>query len=242
MTSTSRRPPEREAADPWWGFDEPAKQSAPAPASTATRRRARGRAARSSQRGLAARIGWLLVGVLVAPIDLLRRMLARSPRLRRLAIRAAVVLAVLTVLACSVGVILINNLVIGRTAELGELDDRRRELRRDNALLGAKAARLSSPDVVFRRATKELGMVRTEEVPQFIWLVPGSHELTPLQRRRVAAVAQRQRQAAQAAAIAPGDAKAAAATATPKAGDAAAKTSGTAPATASTAPTAGGTE
>lgn len=198
MTSTSRRPSsERSGADPWWGPDERApapvfdeRASAPAARGTAPRRRG------GERRTGFARVGWLVVGLLVAPIDVLRRLLVRSPRLRSWAIRFVVVLSILTVLACSVGVILINNVVIGRTAELGELDDRRRELRRDNALLGARAARLSSPDVVFRRATRELGMVPTDDVPQFIYLVPGSRTLTPLQRQRVAARVQRQRAAA----------------------------------------------
>ncbi len=217
MTSTSKRPPSQPSgADPWWGLDDtnpPPAQSldepvaARAPRGTSTPRR------RRERRTGVARVGWLLLGLLVAPIDLLRGLLRRSPRLRSWAIRLAVVVGILTVLACSVGVILINNVVIGRTAELGELDDRRRELRRDNALLGARAARLSSPDVVFRRATRELGMVQTDDVPQFIYLVPGSRTLTPLQRQRVAARVQRQRAAAaKAAAAKAAAAKAAAAT------------------------------
>ncbi len=186
MTTRARRRPEDHGADPWWGIDD--HEPANVASNPGTLRRARRSGTVSShsrrrQRGMS-RLGWLLLGLLVAPIDLLRRMLARSPRLRRLAARLVVVLAVVMVLACSVGVILINNVVIGRTAELGELDDRRRELRRDNALLGAKSARLSSPDVVFRRATKELGMVRTDDVPQFIYVVPESHTLTPWQRQK----------------------------------------------------------
>lgn len=206
MTSTSKRPPagDRQGADPWWGFDDQVTPTTfdeqiaaqRSDAGAATRRRPR-------QRGIVSRIGWLLVGALVAPIDLLRRLLAASPRLRRWAVRFAVIVGILTILACSVGVILINNVVIGRSAELGELDDRRRELRRENALLGAKAARLSSPDVVFRRATRELGMVPTDDVPQFIYLVPDSRTLTPWQRRRVAArVQQQQARAGRAAAAA----------------------------------------
>jgi hypothetical protein len=206
MTSTSKRPPaERAGADPWWGFDDPAPTAAPSFDEPVVARPSRAGSTprrRRERRSGIARLGWLLLGLLVAPFDLLRGLLARSPRLRSWAIRLAVVLAILTVLACSVGVILINNVVIGRTAELGELDDRRRELRRDNALLGAQAARLSSPDVVFRRASRELGMVPTEDVPQFIYLVPGSRTLTPLQRQRVAARVQRQRAAAAKAAAA----------------------------------------
>lgn len=207
MTSTSRPTPtdrDDRIADPWWGLDEPA--GAPmvddvlAPTAQA-RRRSQTSAARSPrrQRGLPARIRWLLLGLVVVPIDATRRVLARSPRLRRLATRLAVIVAILLVLACSVGVILINNFVIGRTAELGELDDRRSELRRENAVLGAQVAKLSAPDVVFRRATRELGMVPTDDVPQFIFLVPGSRTLTPLQRRRVAARVRLQQERQQAA-------------------------------------------
>lgn len=221
MTSTSRRPPsDRSGADPWWGFDDPAPGATISfdEPSAATMRTSRDVAAparrRRERQGGITRIGWLLLGLVLAPFDLVRRLLARSPRLRSWAIRFAVVLAILTVLACSVGVILINNVVIGRSAELGELDDRRRELRRDNALLSAQAARLSSPDVVFRRATRELGMVPTDDVPQFIYLVPGSRTLTPLQRQRVAARVQRQRAAAATAAAAKRDADTARAAAT----------------------------
>lgn len=174
------------AADPWWGDPQPAAVEAPGSAATARPRR---RPARRRRTG----IGWRLLGLLAAPLVAGGRRLRRSPRVRRLAVRGAVVLLVLTFLACSVGVILINNVVIGRTAELGELDDRRRELRRENALLGAEAARLSAPFVVFRRAERDLGMVRTSDLPQFIYLDPHSRTLTPFQRARVAAAAERRR-------------------------------------------------
>jgi hypothetical protein len=114
-------------------------------------------------------------------------------------VRAVVLLAICVVLASSVGVILINNVVIGRTAELGALDDRRRELRRDNAVLGAQSARLKAPDLVRKRAVRQ-GMVPTGQVPDFIYMFDGSRVLTPLQRRRIAAQAERRREAAAAAA------------------------------------------
>lgn len=189
MTRTTQRRTSDHGADPWWGDDPVAAvtTASAAPAATGSRRR------RSRARSGA---GWLVLGIVIAPFDLLRRLLARSPRLRRFAIRTAVLFAALTVLACSVGVILINNLVISRTAELGELDTRRRELRRDNALLAAEARKRSGPDVVFRRAERELGMVRTPDVPKFVWAVAGSRQLTALQRRRAAAVQQRRAAAA----------------------------------------------
>lgn len=192
-------------ADPWWGIEEPVVP-APAPVQPPRRRASRSRRGRG---GTAARAGtgWVLLGLVLAPLDMFRRLVQRSPRLRRLLLRVVVVLAVLTVLACSVGVILINNVVIGRTAELGRLEDRRRELRRANAVLGAQAARLESPELVRRLATEELGMVPTSEVPQFVYLFDGSRTITPFQRRRIAArAAQRRREAAataQAAAATP---------------------------------------
>lgn len=189
-------------ADPWWGIEESAPAPTIPPAIPPGRRGPRRGRSRGSRRS---GIGWLLLGLLLAPVELLRRLVRRSPRLRRLLVRAAVLVAVLTVLACSVGVILINNVVIGRTAELGELEDRRRELRRDNAVLGAQAARLESPELVRRRATQELGMVPTSEVPQFVYLFDGSRTITPFQRRNIAARAERRREAAAAAAERPAE-------------------------------------
>jgi hypothetical protein len=183
-TASTQRPSSSGAADPWWGGEldhgggRPAGR-APQPAPTRQRRpllRRRGSG-----------VGWLLLGLLVAPLDLLGRLVRRSPRLRRMLLRLAVVAVILALLASSVGVILINNFVIGRTAELGELEDRRRELRRDNAVLGAQAARLEAPDIVYRRATRDLGMVRTEDVPEFVYLFDGSRALTSRQRQQIAA-------------------------------------------------------
>jgi cell division protein FtsL len=130
-----------------------------------------------------------LLGIALAPLQLLGRRVAASPRMRRLGIRLLVLTVVLVFLASSVGVILINNVVIGRTAELGKLDTSRRELRRDNALLGAESAKLSSQSVVQKRARQDLGMVPTPELPQFIYLDPASHALTPFQLQRRAAIA-----------------------------------------------------
>lgn len=189
-------------ADPWWGLDDsvaaPPPVDRPRPGGGAARRR-RSRAARRDG------VGWILLGLLVAPLDRLGRLVRRSPRLRRLLLRAGIVLAVLTMLASSVGVILINNVVIGRTAELGELEDRRRDLRRENAVLGARAARLESPELVRRLATERLGMVPTSQVPEFVYLFDGSRTITPMQRRRIAERATRRREAAEAAGAAEGE-------------------------------------
>ncbi len=201
MTARAPQGSERDhGADPWWTTDEPA-------ATAAVRERAvAGRAGRATTiRSSRSRIRWLLLRLLVAPVDWFRRLLARSPRLRRVMVRITVVTAICAILVSSVGVILINNVVIGRTAELGKLEDRRRELRRDNALLGAQAARLEAPDVVFRRAANELGMVRPDSVPAFMYLVPGSRTITPAQRQRIAerARVRRERAAARVTAVAP---------------------------------------
>jgi cell division protein FtsL len=128
-------------------------------------------------------MGWTLLGLAVSPLRLLGRAILASPRMRRYAIRLLLLSIVLTFLACSVGVILINNVVIGRTAELGKLDTQRRELRRDNALLGAEEARLAQPSIVVKQAARKLGMVQAPELPQFIFVEPGSHQLTPYQLR-----------------------------------------------------------
>lgn len=197
-------------ADPWWSDPQPALADLELPRPSTRRRRVK--RARTG-------IGWRLLRLLAAPIAYGWRRLAASPRVRQLALRLTVVLLVLVFLACSVGVILINNVVMGRTAELGELDDRRRELRRDNALLGAEAARLSASQVVARRAERDLGMVRSTELPQFLYLERGSRELTPLQRQRLAARAARlERQRAAAAEAAQAAVTAAATTSTTKAG------------------------
>lgn len=193
--SRTAAPIDRDGAhdhDPWWGAGA-ASEAATEPAVRDARR-----APRPRRTG----IGWLLLGLLVAPFDLFGRLLRRSPRLRRVVMRLAVVAAILAVLTCSVGVILINNVVIGRTAELGELEDRRRELRRDNAVLGAQAAGLETPGIVYRRATRDLGMVRTENVPEFVYLYDASRMLTEHRRRRLAAAAAKRREAAVAAAAA----------------------------------------
>jgi len=163
------------SSEPWWG----AALAEPTPSTPAAGRR---RPAAASVKPLP-----LPVRILLAPLRWLVQIALRSSFGRRLLRRAVVALAILLVLAGSGGVILLNNLVIGRTAELGELSDRRRELRRDNALLGAEAARLAAGPVVIRRASRELGMVRPAEMPRFTYLFEGSRTLTPLQRRRVMA-------------------------------------------------------
>ena len=176
------------AADPWWGEPQATLADLEADVVAAPRRAPRRTPRRAPRRAPRERtgLGWRILRLLLVPVRAGWRRFASSPRVRRAALRLAVLALVLAFLASSVGVILINNVVIGRTAELGELDDRRRELRRDNALLGAESAQLSAPPVIFRRAERDLGMVRTTDLPQFIWLDPSSRTLTPLQKTRLA--------------------------------------------------------
>lgn len=167
-------------ADTWWSDDTGTvdlDRTAPSPLPSPRRstrppvRRRRG-------------VGRLL-RIFVAPLLLVSQLMDRSPALRRLGVRIAIVSVMLCIIGGSVGVILINNLVIGRTAELGELDDRRRELRRENALLSAKRARLSAAPVIVRQAEAKLGMTQVSAMPKYIFMDPASRELTELQRRRV---------------------------------------------------------
>ena len=178
-------------ADPWWGDGD-------AELSSVGMARVAGERVRPPARRSRDGIGWILLGLALAPVGLAARLLRRSERLRRWAVRLLVVCVIGVILACSVGVILINNVVIGRTAELGRLDDERRELRRENALLDAQAARLQLPTVVRRRAMQELGMVDAPTAPKYVFLEPGSRLLDDRQRRVIATVAARRAAALQA--------------------------------------------
>jgi len=124
--------------------------------------------------------------VLTAPLRLLVRWARTSARVRRAGIRAVVFLCMFAIVAGSVGVILLNNVVISRTAELGRLDDDRRELRTANALLGAEAARRSATPVIIKRAANDLGMVKPTSMPTFMYLDRESRTLTPAERAKVA--------------------------------------------------------
>lgn len=163
-------------ADPWW-------ETATSDASGVARTRSTTpvRSAPASRRG---GTGWFVLGLALAPFAWMAARIRRSPRMRQLVLRVVILGIVLTFLACSVGVILVNNVVIGRTAELGTLDDRRRELRRDNAVLGEEVAKLSAPPLVQSAASRRLGMVRATVLPKFIFLDGSNRTLTPFQRHR----------------------------------------------------------
>lgn len=176
-------------ADPWWGNANSDHDSAPRDRSNSERQLSNSKKTKRSRGRKRSGVGWFVLALLLAPLIGIHRLVARSQRLRRLCMWLAVVITVLFVLASSVGVILINNVVVGRTVELGELEDARRELRRDNALLGAQKARLEAPDVVYRRA-RAIGMVATTEVPDFIYLYGDSRTMNARQRRQVAVNAQ----------------------------------------------------
>ena len=171
-------------ADPWWGVDGTGVDATAEfgaallqPTSTATTRPRR--RARRDTRSLPVRIALL-------PFTMLATGMRRSPALRKLVLRTAVLGALVAVIGGAVGVILVNNLVISRSAELGKLDQERRDLQRDNAILGAKTAKQSANQVVMARAHKQLGMVENPSVPAYIYLEPCSHPLTAAQRASLA--------------------------------------------------------
>ncbi len=70
----------------------------------------------------------------------------------------------------SLGVIVLNNSVMNRTAELGRLEKERRALRTENAVLASEIARLSAPHRIVTVARKKLGMVPPAEMPRFLYL------------------------------------------------------------------------
>ncbi|MCW2974059.1 MAG: hypothetical protein JWN72_2332 [Thermoleophilia bacterium] len=163
------------SADPWWGGEEataatgafgaPVASGRPKPAATRPRRR----------RSPFARLFAL-------PLTLLGDAMQRSPTVRRLVRRFVVIVALGCVTAGAVGVILVNNIVISRSAELGTLDQERRDFQRENAVLNAQTAKLSAPQLVMIKARRTLGMVESPQLPSYIYLQPCSHELTAAQR------------------------------------------------------------
>jgi cell division protein FtsL len=138
--------------------------------------------------------------------SLLRRVVTRANtnvRFRRLLIGLFTTVVVVTAVACSVFVIMLNNIVIERSAELGELDHKRRELRTENAQIAADIARLSAPPRVRRLAVKRLKMQAAPRMARFIYLDPGNQPMTAARRRlleRRAARRERRRKRAAAAA------------------------------------------
>lgn len=108
-----------------------------------------------------------------------------SYRFRRFTLSLGVLLAVVLSLGCAVGVIMLNNIVIQRSAELGELEHARRILRTENALAAADIARLSAPPRIARRARRDLGMTKSPEMARFIYLDPANRPMTPERRRRI---------------------------------------------------------
>ncbi|MCW2950144.1 MAG: hypothetical protein JWN41_1157 [Thermoleophilia bacterium] len=165
--------------DPWWGFDETLDANATATAATAS-----AAARRRAGAGRAKRPLWLRL--LTAPLTLLGRQMQRSARVRSWVKRIVVLGALLCIIGGAVGVILLNNLVISRSATLGRLDQERRDLQRENAVLGARTAQLSAPQLVMRRANTELGMIESPTVPNYIYLQPCSRQLSVVQRMHAA--------------------------------------------------------
>jgi hypothetical protein len=180
MSSKPRVPA---GADPWWGVEgagvDATAEFGAALLEPATTSAVRRRRSRRDVRPLPVRIA-------VLPLTLVAAGMRRSPAYRRLVMRTVVIGAVLMIVGGAVGVILVNNLVISRSAELGKLDQERRDLQRDNAVLGAKAAKQSANQVVMFKARKQLGMIESPSVPAYIYLEPCSHPLTAVQRAAMA--------------------------------------------------------
>lgn len=190
MSTSTNRP--AHGADPWWGEPEPEVAvgfDSPIPVSTASARPRRRAATRSPW--------WMRL--LRLPFVAFGRAVRRSPSLRKALLRLVILTVVALGIAGSVGVILINNVVIDRTAELGRLDQERRELRRDNAVLDAEAARKSSQTVIVNKAEKQLGMRRAAGAPVYTFLDPESSDIAAKQRLARAAKAKRDAQIAAAA-------------------------------------------
>jgi len=170
-------------ADPWWGTDDSLSQTgafdilspAAAPARPAPGRRRPARRKRP-----------LVLRLLALPLTLVADGMRRSDRFRTLVRRFSVLVVLGCVIGGAVGIILVNNLVISRSAELGELDQERRDLQRDNAILYAETAKLSAPQVIMLRARKTLGMIESPTIPDYIYLEPCSHQLTAAQRAQAA--------------------------------------------------------
>lgn len=201
MSGPVQREPSLHAADAWWDLAPTAGQRTAAPG--ATRRSGRRKAGR---RSAVARVAGALLAV---P----RRVVGRSranARFRRFAILVGSGLGILAATTFAVGVIMLNNVVIERSAELGELDSRRRELRTENALLAAEIAKLSAPPRVVKLARKRLDMVPSPEMAEFIYLDAANRPLTAERRRQLVRRALRRqrmaraRRAAEAASARPG--------------------------------------
>lgn len=188
--STLSKPPH--GADPWWGETDSEPIAFDAPVATMPTA-ARSRAPRRARARRSARPWWMRL--LALPFVAFGRAVRRSPRLRKLLVRLLIVAVVAAAVACSVGVILLNNVVIHRTAELGKLDQERRELRRDNAVLDAQAARKSSQTQIVARA-EALGMKRATGAPNYNYLDPQSSDIAAKNRALAAARANRAVQAA----------------------------------------------
>jgi hypothetical protein len=155
-------------ADEWWEslvLERPATGGAAAVQALP----AGGTRGRRSERAGAARV---LRGasVLAAVGAAIGDRMAANQRFRRAVIGLVVLVVLLTGTLLSVGVIVLNNQVIERSAELGRLDHTRRDLRTDNALISAEIARLSAPPRIVALARRRLGMEPSPTMTRYIYL------------------------------------------------------------------------
>lgn len=105
---------------------------------------------------------------------------------RRLSAVALIAIVLLTGSICSVGVIMLNNVVIKRSAELGRLETERRTLRTENALLAADIAKLSAPPRIAQIARKKLGMTAPASIASFMYIDESHKPVSDEWKRRKA--------------------------------------------------------
>lgn len=149
-------------SDGWWEIPSPPQWIAERPHGSRARRK-------RTKRAFPLRV----LRTLAVPV--LALVVGCRDRVPKRVYTALVVGAVgISIVGWSLGVILLNNIVIQRSAELGSLEKERRILRTENALLSAEAARLSAPPRVIARARVRLGMIENKTMPRFLYLDPAN--------------------------------------------------------------------
>ncbi|MBC7644282.1 MAG: cell division protein FtsL [Thermoleophilia bacterium] len=179
--------------DPWWGDLDPQRVAervttvtgdAPITPRAPARRPVRAPRSTGGGKSFGARVATEI-----------SRSARNNHRFRRIMVATVITLIVIFGLSCSVGVIMLNNLVIRRSAELDSLDTSRKKFRTDNAKLSADNARLSSPPRVTALARKRLGMIPAMKMAQFIFLDQDNSPAAPVRNRRRRLLLQRERAA-----------------------------------------------
>ena len=94
------------------------------------------------------------------------------PSLRKLIAASTATLLISLLLGASVGVIVLNNVVLKRTGELNQLDQDRRRYRTENAQAAAKIAHLSAPPRIIFIAQKQLKMTPATTAIGYLYMSP----------------------------------------------------------------------